>query len=87
MREVESRFGQQFAAGMAELEPSEDWQGPIASGIGWHLIRLKTRDVQPPEFETLRTVLANDWRSEQIAARKERAYDVLASAYRIDIEQ
>lgn len=87
MREVEARFGQEFAEGMLGLEPSEDWQGPIASGIGWHLIRLKERDAERPEFETLRTVLANDWRAEQIAARKQRAYDVLASAYRIDVDR
>ena len=87
MREVEARFGQQFAAGISELEPSEDWQGPIRSGIGWHLIRLKERDTQSAEFETLRTTLANDWRSDQIAARKQRAYDVFASAYRIEISE
>lgn len=87
LREVESRFGQQFAESMRTLDPGEDWQGPIASGFGWHLIRLRERAAAPPDFETLRTVLANDWRSEQIDARKQRAYDVLASAYRIDIER
>lgn len=85
MREVESRFGQQFAEELRELEPGEDWQGPIASGIGWHLIRLDARDAMAPDFEAMRTVLANDWRSDEIEARKERAYEVLASAYRIDI--
>lgn len=87
MREVEARFGQEFAAGIAQLEPSTDWQGPIRSGIGWHLVRLSKRDVQPPEFDALRSALANDWRSDQIAARKARAYDVLADAYRIDISE
>ncbi|MEM1197270.1 MAG: peptidylprolyl isomerase [Pseudomonadota bacterium] len=87
MRDVEARFGQQFAAALRALEPASEWQGPVASGFGWHLVRLKTRDTQPPDFESLRPVLANDWRAEQIAARKQRAYDVLASAYRIDIER
>jgi len=87
MRDVEARFGQQFADGLKDLEPSEAWQGPISSGFGWHLVRLSERDVQPPDFENLKGVLANDWRSEQIAARKQRAYDVLANAYRIDVER
>lgn len=87
MREVESRFGQEFAQGLAQLEPSDKWQGPIASGLGWHLVRLNERDTAPPDFEAMRTVLANDWRSDQIEARKKRAYDVLASAYRITITQ
>ena len=87
MRDVEARFGQQFAQGLRDLDPGEEWQGPIPSGFGWHLVRLTQRDAQPPEFESLKGVLANDWRSEQIAARKERAYQVFASAYRIDIDE
>lgn len=87
VREVEARFGQQFAQGISQLEPSEEWQGPVPSGFGWHLIRLNERAVEPPDFKSLRTVLANDWRAEQIATRKQRAYDVLASAYRIEVSE
>ncbi len=87
MRDVEARFGQQFAEGLRTLEPSDDWQGPVPSGFGWHVVRLTARNAQPPDFQSLRGVLTNDWRSEQIAARKERAYNVLASAYRIDIDR
>jgi len=87
MREVTSRFGQQFADGLRALEPREGWQGPIPSGFGWHLVRLNERELAAPNFASLKGVLANDWRSEQIATRKQRAYDVLASAYRIDIDQ
>lgn len=87
MREVEARFGQQFAQGLSQMEPSEQWQGPVPSGLGWHLVRFEDRVVQPPDFESLRTVLSNDWRAEQIRARKQRAYDVLASAYRIEISE
>lgn len=87
MRDIEARFGQQFAAQLSALEPGDDWQGPLASGFGWHIVRLTARDTQPPDFESLRGALANDWRTEQIAARKQRAYDVLASAYRIDISE
>ncbi len=86
MREVDARFGQQFAQGLAQMEPGDEWQGPIPSGIGWHLVRLEAREVQPAGFEALRATLVNDWRSQQIEQRKQRAYDVLASAYRIEIE-
>ena len=86
MRDVEARFGSDFAAGVGELEPAEQWQGPIRSGFGWHLVRLRARDLTAPDFDAMRTVLANDWRSEQIKRRKQRAYETLASAYRIDID-
>ena len=87
VRDVEARFGAQFAAGLSELEPGEAWQGPIQSGFGWHLVRLTRREVGEPNLNDLRGVLANDWRNDQIARRKERAYETLRSAYRIDIDR
>ncbi|MEM1404670.1 MAG: peptidylprolyl isomerase [Pseudomonadota bacterium] len=84
MREVAARFGQQFADELSALDPTDEWRGPMASGFGWHLVRLTARSAQTPDFESLRSVLSNDWRTEQIDARKQRAYEVLASAYRID---
>ncbi|MEP0393520.1 MAG: peptidylprolyl isomerase [Erythrobacter sp.] len=87
MRDIEAQFGQQFAAGMRGLEPEDEWQGPLASGFGWHLVRLTARNVPEPDFETLRVSIVNDWRSAEIKARKERAYETLRSAYRIDIDR
>jgi len=87
MRDVEARFGQQFAQSLRRLEPGEEWQGPLASGFGWHLVRLTNRNVPEPDFDTLRVSIANDWRSAQIKDRKERAYETLRSAYRIDIDR
>jgi hypothetical protein len=40
-----------------------------------------------PDFEALRPRLANDWRADQIAQRKQRAYEILRSAYRVDISR
>jgi len=87
MRDVEARFGQQFAVALRGLEPGEEWQGPVPSGFGWHLVRLSGRDVPEPDFETLRVSIANDWRNAEIKNRKERAYETLRSAYRIDIDR
>lgn len=87
LRDVEARFGKQFAEGFARLDPKEDWQGPIRSGFGWHLVRLTAREVPEPDFDALRVSIANDWRNAEIKARKERAYQTLASAYRIDIDR
>lgn len=87
MRDVEARFGQQFATALRDLEPGADWQGPLQSGFGWHVVRLTKRYVPKPDFEPLRTRIANDWRTAEIEARKERAYETLRSAYRIDIDR
>lgn len=87
MRDVESQFGQQFVRGLAALQPSEDWQGPIASGFGWHLVRLRNRYRDKADFDEIREQIENDWRSAEVAARKERAYAILRSAYRVDIDK
>lgn len=86
MRDVEAQFGTGFARELDALEAAEAWQGPIPSGFGWHLVRLKERADGDLDFDELRFTLSNDWRSDQIESRKERAYEVLKSAYRIDID-
>jgi hypothetical protein len=84
--EVTSRFGEVFAAGLSELAPGKDWQGPLRSGFGWHLVRLQVRSKGAPlPFEDVRSEVENDWRSAEIAKRQERAFEVLRAAYRVDI--
>lgn len=87
LRDVEAQFGADFVRGLSELEPGDAWQGPVRSGFGWHLVKLTNREVPEPDFDALRLAIANDWRTAEIEARKERAYEVLASAYRIDIDR
>ena len=87
LRDVEARFGKQFVAGLAQIEAKEEWQGPIRSGFGWHAVRLTSREVPEPDFDALKVSIANDWRNAEIKARKERAYETLSSAYRIDIDR
>ena len=87
MREVATVFGEQLAGGLATLEASEEWQGPIPSGFGWHLVRLTRTRAAPASFEDVRGRVENDWRSAQIEARKARAFEILKSPYRIEIDR
>lgn len=87
LREVEARFGKQFTQGLAGIAADGKWHGPIPSGFGWHIVRVTGRASDEPDFEALRPRIANDWRSAQIAAREERAYAILRSAYRVDIDK
>lgn len=84
--EVSARLGEVFVAALTDLKPGEAWQGPLRSGFGWHLVRLRARGSgDPPKFEDIRQQVENDWRSAEIAGRKERAFEVLREAYRVDI--
>lgn len=86
-REVQNRFGEQFARELAALELGDGWQGPVPSGFGWHLVRLTGREAGPGDFEAVRERVANDWRTAEMAARKQRAFEILRSAYRVEIDR
>ncbi|MEM7780770.1 MAG: peptidylprolyl isomerase [Pseudomonadota bacterium] len=87
MREVTTRFGELFSRTLGPLEVSEDWQGPLPSGFGWHLVRLRSRELGEANFAVQRERVLNDWRSAEIESRKERAYEGLKSAYRIEVDR
>ncbi|WP_299194589.1 peptidylprolyl isomerase [uncultured Erythrobacter sp.] len=87
MREITTVFGEGFARGLETLEPGEEWQGPLPSGFGWHLVRLTARSTDPADFSSVRERVENDWRSAEIEAREAQAFDILRSAYRIEIDR
>ncbi len=85
--ELVERFGQQFARGIAQLEVRPGWQGPVASGFGWHLVRLTARRPgRLPPLAAIRDEVEADWRSATMVERRERAYRLLRDAYRIEVE-
>src|SRR3546814_5099394 len=86
--EVLARYGEQFLAGIDRLEPGAQWQGPVQSGFGWHLVRLREREAgkQHP-FAEVAKLVENDWRTSTIAERREEGYRLLRDAYRIEIDK
>lgn len=87
-RNIEARFGRQFASQLDELETGEEGHGPLPSGFGFHLVRLRERDAgSVPPLAEIRSDVENDWRSQTMAARKDAAYKVLRDAYEVDVER
>lgn len=85
--ELAARFGQQFMQEIDRLDLGEGWQGPISSGFGWHLVRLRARDASEiPEFDDVRQEVESHWRTQTIAQRKADAYQLLRDAYSVTIE-
>ena len=86
--ELQSRFGKRFLNEIDLLEAGEEWQGPLPSGLGWHLVRLRERQLgEVPPLEVIRQQVENDWRNSTIEQRKEEAYQLLRDAYRIEIDR
>ncbi|MBO6766953.1 MAG: peptidyl-prolyl cis-trans isomerase [Erythrobacter sp.] len=87
LTEVRVVFGREFAAELSALAAGPDWQGPIGSGYGWHLVRLAKRDGgSGPPLAEIRDRVEADWRSATIAERRQRAYEVLREAYTVEVE-
>lgn len=84
---VAAVFGQGFAESLPPSSDAAEWQGPIASGYGWHLVRLLGREEgKLPKLAEIRGQVEADWRSATIAERRERAYQLLRDAYEVEVE-
>jgi len=85
--EVRRVFGDQFANTLPALAVGQ-WQGPVNSGYGVHLVMVQTRQIErPARLDEVRTRVAQDL----IAHRNESArlawFDALRARYAVRVEQ
>ena len=87
VNEVASHFGEAFQQQLFSLRESNNWQGPIVSDYGWHLVLIKkiTASYIPDLEQISATVLADVTRN-QHQARLSQTVDQLIEQYQITIE-
>jgi hypothetical protein len=86
LRDVAAQFGDAFAARVAEV-PVGQWQGPIESSYGMHLVLVGARtDGRSPELGEIRDALRRDWLNERRIAANEAYYQALLQRYTVTIE-
>ncbi len=82
---IAADFGDDFAAALAGLKPGA-WTGPVSSGFGLHLIRIRSEQASTkPKLADVRQRLENDWRAQTVKAREAKAYQALLDGYTIKI--
>lgn len=83
---VERTFGQGFSASLDAL-PTGEWQGPIESGLGLHLIRVQTR-VQGtlPKLAEIRPIVEREWANEKRLEIRKSINEQLLSNYEVVID-
>lgn len=85
--QVAATFGDEFAAALRALPPGT-WSGPVASGVGLHLVRVTgRRAAQRPSLASVRQRLENDWRAAAVARAQDQVYAQIASGYKVVIEK
>lgn len=85
--EAAEQFGDDFPAALDRL-PLGVWSGPIASGVGQHLVRVRARQpAAKPTLAAVRQRVENDWRAAMAQSRSERAYRALLDRYDVVIEK
>ena len=79
-------FGEAFAEQLAEL-PVNNWQGPIRSGFGAHLVRIGKREPAAlPPLAEIRTSVVREWENERRERNRVKSYRAMAKNYRIVID-
>lgn len=83
--EITRQFGEKFVAGLNAMTTGQ-WQGPIQSGFGQHLVKITTKTPgKSPALDDVRQAVTNDWRAAQTANLEESAFDKYSSQYEIKV--
>jgi hypothetical protein len=84
--EVTRIFGSGFAERLFTLEINT-WQGPVASGFGYHLVRINEKiDARMPELASVIEIVRTDFMFEQWQKINKEIYEKFKSRYEIVIE-
>jgi hypothetical protein len=85
-KSIANTFGESFVKEISTL-PIGEWQGPITSGFGTHLVNINlNQNSKPLAFEQARNKVAVDYTQFQREAAATNYYDNLRNQYRISIE-
>jgi peptidyl-prolyl cis-trans isomerase C len=84
--DISGLFGDEFTLALQDL-PTGQWQGPVASGLGLHLVRVSARAApSKPSLDKVRQRVTNDWRTAAIARAQADAYKKMLGGYDVKIE-
>ena len=84
--EIARLFGSEFAQALGTLSPGDEWQGPIDSSYGYHLVHLETRrDPIMPSIEDVIDRVRTDYLADQRRKLNESRYRDLRSRYQVEL--
>ena len=85
--EVGKLFGEKFAAKLGELAPGQ-WQGPVESGYGVHLVFVSERtEGRLPALAEVREAVRREWANARRLEANEKFYAAMLKRYMVTIER
>jgi hypothetical protein len=85
--ELEKLFGGKFAAKLGELA-SGQWQGPVESGYGVHLVFVAERtEGRLPALAEMRDAVSREWADARRLEANEKLYAAMLKRYVVTIER
>jgi peptidyl-prolyl cis-trans isomerase C len=85
--QIAAIFGSSFAATVDKL-PAGSWQGPVESGLGWHLVFVtSTTPGRVPPYEQVEAEVRSAWLDEQRTALRQAAFDAMKARYEIRLPE
>ncbi len=83
--DISRQFGEKFASSLAGLETG-NWQGPILSGFGLHLVKITTKiPGKASRLEDARQRVTNDWRAAQTETQEEATLNRYREQYDVTV--
>jgi parvulin-like peptidyl-prolyl isomerase len=81
--QLAKEFGPAFAVELFKLKTGQ-WQGPIESGYGWHLIWIESiASSKVPAFEEVEPDVKTAWLADQKAIQWQKAYATMRAKYEV----
>ena len=85
--EIAKQFGEKFAAKLGELATGQ-WQGPVESGYGVHLVWVSERtEGRVPALAEVRDAVRREWANARRLEANEKFYQDLLKRYVVTIER
>ena len=83
--QIASIFGSAFAAAVDQVRPGS-WQGPVESGLGWHLVFVTSATLgHIPSYDEIEPEIKAAWIDEQRSEARRRAFEAMKARYEIHL--
>jgi hypothetical protein len=85
--EIAKQFGEAFAGKLSGVHLGQ-WQGPVESGYGMHLVKISERmDGRAPDLAEVRDAVHREWANTRRLEANEKFYAELLKRYTVTIEE